>query len=128
VSANVILRGAELALHAERAPGAPEATYVAECLLCRAESGLADYGRKPVAVWSIEHTRHHGPDHGQFLLTTQTHWRVGPLPSPPVPVATARTPRHHAANRRARTLAESLPLIALLVGTVLLLGIYQGMR
>jgi hypothetical protein len=83
LSANVILRGAELALHAERAPGAPEATYVAECLLCRAESGLIDYDPKPVAVWSMEHARYHGPDHGQFLLTTQSHWRVGPLPPAP---------------------------------------------
>jgi hypothetical protein len=114
----VVLRGAEYVLHAERAAGAPEAAYVAECLQCRAESGLVDYDPKPVAVWSIEHTRHYGLAHSQFLVTTQRHWRVGPLP-PPSPPAPAPCPRAHA---RARTpLAEPLIPITLIVAVMVLL-------
>jgi hypothetical protein len=109
-SANVILRGADLALTAERAPGAPVATYVSRCLLCRAESGLVDYDLKPVAVWSIEHARYHGRDHGQFLVTSQQHWRVGPEPVA-VAVSTARPPASHARPREAAALR--LPLAAL---------------
>lgn len=94
MSSDIALCGAQYALHAERAPGAPEATYFGECLTCRAESGLIAYDPKPVSVWCIEHTRYFGLDHGQFLVTTQRHWRVGPLPPrpatpPPEPITEA---------------------------------------
>jgi hypothetical protein len=74
-----VLRGAELALTAERAEGAPEAIYLVECLTCPADSGRVDDDPKPVAVWALEHARRFGPDHGQFLVTTQKHWRVDPV-------------------------------------------------
>jgi hypothetical protein len=130
VSAHIILRGAELALTAERAPGAAEALYVAECLLCRAESGLAAYDPKPVAVWSIEHTRHHDLNHCQFLVTTRQHWRVDPLLASAPEPARPPTPRTHARPRPRTTVlrtaadaaafAAPLVLLALLLGAVLL--------
>lgn len=75
----VILKGAEWVLSAERAEGAPDAIYGAECMTCEAESGLVDDDPKPVEVWALEHTRQHGLAHSQFLVTTQKHWRVDPL-------------------------------------------------
>jgi hypothetical protein len=119
---HIIRTSASWVLCAERAPGAPEATYVAECLHCRAGSGLIDYDPKPVEVWSIEHTRRHGLDHGQFVLTTRRHWRVGPHPPrepPPVPARAPDAPRSHA-RPRVWLLAEPLILFALLIGSVLL--------
>jgi hypothetical protein len=68
-----ILKGSAWVLSAERAAGAPGAMYGVECLTCRAESGWVDNDPKPVEVWTIEHTRQHGPGHGQFLVTTQKH-------------------------------------------------------
>jgi hypothetical protein len=81
VSGHVILKGAYLALSAERAEGAPEAMYGVECLMCEAKSGLVDNDPKPVEVWALEHARTNGLSHGQFLVTTQRHWRVDPLHS-----------------------------------------------
>jgi hypothetical protein len=129
LSGNVILRGAGLALHAERARGAAEAAYVAECLWCRAESGLVDYDVRPVAVWSIEHARRHGQDHGQFVVTTRQHWRVGRIPIPtatptPAPEPVHSGPRPHARPREARQLPIVLAALAVAVlsGLCLLLG------
>jgi hypothetical protein len=76
VTGHVILKGSDLMLSAERAEGAPEAIYGAECLMCEAESGLVDNDPKPVEVWALEHARRFGLSHGQFLVTTQKHWRV----------------------------------------------------
>lgn len=118
MSAREVLRGARLVLHAERPPGAPEATYEAACLLCRHGSGPAHSERKPVAVWAMEHTRRHGLPHSQFLVTTQSHWRVDPLPSSPHKPAPAPRPRPRPrSHARPRTwaVAEPLALVALLL-------------
>jgi hypothetical protein len=116
LSGNVILRGAEFALHAERAPGAAEAAYVVECLWCRAESGLVDYDVRPAAVWSIEHARRHGPDHGQFVVTSQQHWRVGRLPRPaPAPEPVRNGPREARRSRLPLSLTLAA-LVAVLLG------------
>jgi hypothetical protein len=105
-------------LSAERAEGAPEAIYGAECLICEAQSGLADNDPKPVEVWALEHARHKGLSHGQFLVTTQKHWRVDSLrgvpraapapsgdagaPAPAVAVAAPPQPRRSGTHARPR--------------------------
>jgi ferric-dicitrate binding protein FerR (iron transport regulator) len=81
---HTILKGSEWVLSAERAPGAPEAIYGAECMTCEAASAWVDNDPKPIGVWAIEHTRH-DPEHRQFLVTTQRHWRVDPVRPAPVP-------------------------------------------
>ncbi|MGP4110450.1 DUF7848 domain-containing protein [Streptomyces sp. 4N509B] len=131
-SGNVVLRGAEFALCAERRLDAPAATYVATCLLCRAASGVGEYDRKPAAVWSIEHTRRNGLAHSQFELTTRRHWRVDPVagPAPPVraeipvrahvPEPTAR--RHRRARPAVASASASWPVAVTAVAVALLLG------
>ncbi|MGP3966776.1 DUF7848 domain-containing protein [Streptomyces sp. 6N223] len=52
-----ILRGNDLVLTAERAQGAPDGIYLAECTTCPATSGRVDSDPDPVARWAILHTR-----------------------------------------------------------------------
>jgi hypothetical protein len=95
-----ILKGAYWVLHAERSAGAPEAMYGAECMRCDAASGWVDNDVKPVGMWALTHTQQLGLDHSQFIVTTQTHWRVDSRlrddPPPPRP----RPPRSPARPRR----------------------------
>jgi hypothetical protein len=130
VTGHVILKGTDLVLSAERAEGAPEAIYGVECLMCTAESGLVDNDPKPVEVWALEHTRHQGLAHGQFLVTTQKHWRVDPLhrvpaPGPVVPDAQQRPHRPGAhARPRGRWLARAGGVFGpLLLSVCLFLGL-----
>jgi hypothetical protein len=82
MAGNVILRGAEFVIWGEYARGAQSSTYVAECLACRAESGLVGYEQRAAAVWAMEHARELGLDHSQFLVTTRHHWRAQPHEQP----------------------------------------------
>jgi hypothetical protein len=75
---HTILQGAGLVLRAERAEGAPDGIYLAECLACPETSGRVDSEPNPVACWAILHTERHGLAHSQFLVTTERHWRVDP--------------------------------------------------
>lgn len=144
---HVILKGRDVMLCAERAKGAPEASYGAQCLVCEAGSGRVDNNPKPVAVWALEHARHNGLAHGQFLVTTQKHWRVDPLPSAPgaVPpaggdasaavapaVSPPRQPRHrtgaHARPRRRTVLGPLRSLVAVAGRAVGLFGMLPAAR
>lgn len=86
-----ILRGNDLVLTAERAQGAPDGIYLAECMTCSAASGRVDSDPDPVARWAILHTQQHGPNHSQFLVTVERHWRVEPAHTP-AGHSTAATP------------------------------------
>ncbi|MFJ2199631.1 hypothetical protein [Streptomyces violaceusniger] len=74
-----ILKGTDLVLSAERAQGAPDGIYHAECMTCPATSGRVDSDPGPVARWAILHTQQQGLNHGQFLVTVERHWRVDPV-------------------------------------------------
>jgi hypothetical protein len=133
MSAHVILKGAEWMLSSERAAQAPDALYVAQCLVCRAESGLVDNDPKQAGVWAIEHARRSGREHCQFRVTSEKHWRVDPVaaavgnrPQPPV---RPPLPRGRWRLRRAVGLAGPLVLAALAVvfaGCGYLLGAAAG--
>jgi hypothetical protein len=127
MSAHVILKGAEWVLSAERAAQAPAALYVAQCLVCQAESAVVDNDPKPAGVWAIEHARRTGRDHCQFRVTTEKHWRVDPTPpAAGTTVTTPPRPRSHArprARRLRRALAHTGPLaLAALVVAVVFIG------
>ncbi|WP_326597114.1 DUF7848 domain-containing protein [Streptomyces sp. NBC_01803] len=98
---HAVIRGAEWVLSAERAEGAPDGIYGAECLWCGEASPLVDNDQKPVGMWALDHALRLGLDHGQFLVTSQRHWRVDPV----VPAGDAgrpageRPPRAHARPR-----------------------------
>ncbi|WP_442811931.1 DUF7848 domain-containing protein [Streptomyces sp. NBC_01803] len=98
---HAVIRGAEWVLSAERAEGAPDGIYGAECLWCGEASPLVDDDSKPVGMWALDHALRLGLDHGQFLVTSQRHWRVDPV----VPAGGAgrpvreRLPRAHARPR-----------------------------
>ncbi|MBP8539469.1 hypothetical protein GWI24_41760, partial [Streptomyces sp. MK37H] len=77
-----ILRGSGLVLTAERAQGAPDGIYLAECMACPATSGRVDSNPDPVARWAILHTQQQGLSHGQFLVTVERYWRVDPVRTP----------------------------------------------
>jgi hypothetical protein len=77
-----ILRGTNLVLSAERAQGAPDGIYCVECMTCLATSGRVDSDINPVARWAILHTEQQGPDHGQFLMSVERHWRVDRVRTP----------------------------------------------
>jgi hypothetical protein len=79
---HTILKGSRLVLHAERAKGAPDGIYSAACMTCPEESGRVDSDPGPVAQWVMLHTEQHGPEHSQFLVTTDRHWRVDPVRPP----------------------------------------------
>ncbi|AQW48008.1 hypothetical protein SHXM_01471 [Streptomyces hygroscopicus] len=105
-----ILRGSDLVLSAERAQGAPDGIYLAECMTCPATSGRVDNDPGPVARWAILHTEQQGLNHGQFLVTIERHWRVDPLRSPdrhgtatlpPAPSHSDRTANRKPATHRA---------------------------
>ncbi|MGP3966639.1 DUF7848 domain-containing protein [Streptomyces sp. 6N223] len=68
---HVVLRGAELVLSTER-----DAACVVRCLACGAESESAGQHAKAAAVWAVLHAHEGGLEHGQFLVTTWSHWRV----------------------------------------------------
>ncbi|MDT0543331.1 MULTISPECIES: DUF7848 domain-containing protein [Streptomyces] len=106
-----IMRGSDLVLSAERAQGAPDGIYLAECMACPATSGRVDSNPGPVARWAILHAQQQGLNHGQFLVTVERHWRVDPVRTPNArgtvtlpPThsagATNRTPATHRAPRR----------------------------
>jgi hypothetical protein len=133
VSAHVILKGAEWVLSSERPARAPDALYVAQCLVCRAESDAADNDPRPAGVWAIEHTRRTGPDHCRFRVATERHWRVDPVPPavghPPPPAPRAHARPHERRLHRAVTLAGPLILMVLAVafiGCGYLLGAATG--
>ncbi|WP_059008207.1 DUF7848 domain-containing protein [Streptomyces specialis] len=75
----VVIKGAEWVLSAERAQGAPDGIYEARCLWCGAESPMVDDDSRPVGMWALDHTRRLGLEHGQFVVTSQRHWRVDPV-------------------------------------------------
>ncbi|MEU5104373.1 MULTISPECIES: hypothetical protein [unclassified Streptomyces] len=77
-----ILKGSDLVLSAERAQGAPDGIYLAECMTCPATSGRVDSDPGPVARWAILHAQQQGLNHGQFLVTVERHWRVDPVRTP----------------------------------------------
>ncbi|MBP8537296.1 hypothetical protein [Streptomyces sp. MK37H] len=103
-----ILKGSDLVLSAERAQGAPDGIYLAECMTCPAASGRVDSDRGPVARWAILHTQQHGLNHGQFLVTVERHWRVDPIRSqdghgtamPPPARSASQAPATHRAPGR----------------------------
>jgi hypothetical protein len=119
MSANIILRGAEWVLTSERPQAAPDALYVVQCLICRAESGLVDNDPKRAGVWAMEHARRTGREHCQFRVTSQKHWRVDPVPPAvvPTPMPTPR-PRAHV-RRRGRRLPGLVGLAALVTGAAM---------
>jgi hypothetical protein len=140
MSGRVILKGSDLMLSAERAAGAPEAMYAAECMTCPAESAWVDNDPRPVEVWALEHARHSGLTHSQFLVTTQKHWRVdrvhtaasGAAPRPGGEVVSSAGapagPRGRSLRRlvaRVGRLSGVLVLAALLFGSVVF-GVLPG--
>ncbi|MFE2183387.1 hypothetical protein [Streptomyces sp. NPDC059455] len=76
-----ILKGSDLVLSSERAQGAPDGIYLAECMTCPATSGRVDSDPGPAARWAILHAQQRGLAHGQFLVTVERHWRVDPIRS-----------------------------------------------
>lgn len=99
-----ILRGANLVLSAERAQGAPDGIYHAECMMCPATSGRVDSDINPVARWAILHTEQQGAHHGQFLVSVERHWRVDPM--------CATTGQHGAASSMNRSVSTTSQMSA----------------
>ncbi|MGW7615903.1 DUF7848 domain-containing protein [Streptomyces antimycoticus] len=134
-----ILRGSVLT--AERAQGAPDGIYLAECMACPATSGRVDSNPDPVARWAILHTQQQGLNHGQFLVIVERHWRVDPAHTTPdghhtaTPLRSAstahRTPSTHRAPGRwgacrRRTMAWLGRFAGPLVLTTFLVGAALG--
>ncbi|MFI0728611.1 hypothetical protein ACH4S9_06255 [Streptomyces sp. NPDC021225] len=69
-------------LSAERAQGALDGIYRAECMTCPATSGRVDSDPGLVARWAILRTQQQEPNHGQFLVTVERHWRAASVHTP----------------------------------------------